>query len=62
MRRQKIRVINISTRITLNCGLVSMHSVLLYNGTERSIKDAVSSDEQNHITIYGLRPLHCGYP
>ena len=32
------------------CGLVSKCSVWLYGRTERSIKAAISSDEQNHIT------------
>ena len=43
------------------CGLVSMYSVSLYGRTERSIKDAISSDEQNHITTYGQRLLRCSY-
>ena len=24
--------------------------------------DAISSDEQNHLTMYGQRPLHSSYP
>ena len=44
------------------CGLVSMYSFSLYGCTERSIKDAISNDEQNHITMYGQRLLHCSYP
>ena len=31
------------------CALVSMYSVLLYGSTERSIKDAISSDEKKAI-------------
>jgi len=41
------------------CGLVSMYSSSLCGCTERSIKDAISSDEQNHTTMYGHRLLHC---
>ena len=43
------------------CGLISMYSVSLNSRTERSDKDAISSDEQNHITMYGQRLLHCSY-
>ena len=44
------------------CGLVSMYSVSLYSRKERSIKDAISSDEHNHLTMYGQKPLHCSFP
>ena len=44
------------------CGLVSTYSVSLYGRTERSVKDASSSDEKNNITMYGQRLLYCSYP
>ena len=43
-------------------GLVSMYSLSLYGRTERSVKDAISSDEQNRVTTYGPRLLHFSYP
>ena len=49
-----------SWRITLWIGK-HMYSVSLYGRSERSIKDAISSDEQNHITTYGQTLLHCSY-
>ena len=39
-----------------------MYSVSLYGRTERSVKVAISSDEQNHKTMNGQRLLHCVYP
>ena len=55
--RQQTRVINFSRRITLWIGKHVQYSVSLYSRSERSIKDAISSDGHNHLTMYGQRPV-----